>query len=33
MLKPGSPEERCFRIKELINKFELKKKLKIYQKN
>ena len=32
MLKPGSPEERSFRIKDLIVKYELKKKIKLYEK-
>jgi DNA-binding response OmpR family regulator len=32
MLKPGTPEERSFRIKELINKYELKRKIKLYEK-
>ena len=31
MLKPASPEERCFRISELISKFELQRKVKLYE--
>lgn len=32
MLKPGSPEERTFRIHEVLEKYELKQKLKLYEK-
>lgn len=32
MLKPGTPEERSFRVRELINKYELKRKIKVYEK-
>lgn len=31
MLKPGTPEERSFRVRELINKYELKRKIKVYE--
>lgn len=32
MLKPGSPEERSFRIKELLEKYEMRRKIKLYEK-
>ena len=32
MLKPGSPEERTFRINEVFEKYALKQKLKLYEK-